>query len=910
MKRIIAYDFGENFIKKYFEWLIVELNNASLEMIASYSPFESAKLIEEKTYYVNLQESLKKIFRKAFLKELNMNVNQIKDESDIENYEKLYSILPRSLPQELKKELQKDIEEIIINSCSKNVAFQLWLKGRINTYKFSDIKADLETENLSRHKNVFRLIKTDYERKEIIKILINKGNWSYLFDIVASYLKVSNGIISNFSLKEKLYNSEFWEDKIGEDIVEFIIDEIENIDNQKLEVQLFQEGYSNRYSKEFVYATLEHYTINELEKFIVDADEDFLVKVLKKRIELLQEVYDLCDTMKLGFQTLSPEAFQKLDEHSLKTLDSAIYFELWIEGLVKNLPKRHIMLLLDNNIEKYEEILTLINKGFVKSQVIEELMYEKLLSIEKVDDRKKFYTILNLIQKLISFNSSWTDRISKNDNGVFNLILWFLEKRQDFDFDLLKSKFIYFKPDSQVVIFKRLFLLKAKDLFELDIEKLKEIKRASIDIYSLNKKLNPDIPLDLTTDLIIESLDSYDKNGKFLVETQLLSIVLRNLYGDKKRQFRIENYFEKCKGRLEADYNWSNQMGTIKKIPFGEGKFYFKIKFEYNERLVEEVRRLPGRKWNENQLFWGVPSRSEEEVLEFARRNRFFLDIEGSNYANNTHFAEFMRKNQPNGITFCEGRVANKDHNTLKKKFWWCANQPCFGNCEAIHETEEWRDYTLLDFCKILGFNVDENSKYGFFPNGIYYQYISKVNRFNRLLERLYCNSCEHILYPVESSNYAAYTTVRFSCQNDKCNERGKMVYLNHCLNGICNSIIDSRVSKTCKYYDHPDFSGLYICDSCGSCCSDNMLSRRLENLKLTGGVIHPELKIKVEEKLGHLERAEYSCYKCGESMMEYSSDKFRCDSCNVEYNLDKFRLKHPHKHLRRNDYPRANKDE
>jgi hypothetical protein len=190
----------------------------------------------------------------------------------------------------------------------------------------------------------------------------------------------------------------------------------------------------------------------------------------------------------------------------------------------------------------------------------------------------------------------------------------------------------------------------------------------------------------------------------------------------------------------------------------------------------------------------------------------------------------------------------------FKREFWWCGGQPCFSKCETIHQTEEWEKYTLLDFCEILGLNTDETNKIGdYVPKGYYYQFISLINRFNRLLDKLYCQDCNHILYPSDfgTSHFAAHTVVRFQCRNESCSNNDE-IYLNHCLNGQCNCIIDSRVSKRCD-------NGLFICDNCGSCCSHNMLERRLSNLKLTGGYIHDNLVKCVNEKLGHLERGEYS---------------------------------------------------
>ena len=495
------------------------------------------------------------------------------------------------------------------------------------------------------------------------------------------------------------------------------------------------------------------------------------------------------------------------------------------------------------------------------------------------------------------------DKIKQIQNDFCNVILWVLDKDNFFDFELLKQKFIYFAPDEQIRIIRKLFSLKANRQFDLTIEKLEQLTRFDLDLYKTNLKFNPDIPIDISTDVVIKALSSYQKNNRFFVESELLKVILNDIKLDKTRRFGLANYFEKCLGRLTAEYNW-NRNGEISKAKYGDNKFYYAISFEYDANLVEAVKSLPGRKWNNETKVWGVPSQYETEVLNFAKEHRFFLNFEGSNYTNNIHLAEFKRTikqgysdapNIPNGIAFCEGRLANKPHEIFKKEFWWCGGQPCFSKCETIHKTDEWEKYTLLDFCEILDLNTDETNKMGdYISKGHYYQFIALINRFNRLLEKLYCQDCNHILYPSDfgTGHFAAHTVVRFQCRNDACFNNDE-VYLNHCLNGQCNCIIDSRVSKRCD-------NGLFICDNCGSCCSHNMLERRLSNLKLTGGYIHDNLVKCVNEKLGHLERGEYYCYKCKSEMTEISSDIFQCSNCNVKYDTTKYKFKRPHIHLRK----------
>jgi len=68
------------------------------------------------------------------------------------------------------------------------------------------------------------------------------------------------------------------------------------------------------------------------------------------------------------------------------------------------------------------------------------------------------------------------------------------------------------------------------------------------------------------------------------------------------------------------------------------------------------------------------------------------------------------------------------------------------------------------------------------------------------------------------------------------------------------------------------------------------MFKRRYKNLKLLGGYIHPELIENVENKNGHLERAEYYCFNCGDKMVRQDKTLFGCVRCNVQYDLMKYK--------------------
>lgn len=596
----------------------------------------------------------------------------------------------------------------------------------------------------------------------------------------------------------------------------------------------------------------------------------------------------------------SEELFEQYDKKIFEQNSEEVYFNYWSKGLGKIIPSNYLEQYIDDEKNKFKEIEKWVNYGYILSEEIDCILDKKLEALLTIEDRREFYTVFNIVEYFVTKNANYIETLSYKKNSFQLLILWYLGYLEEFNYDLLKGKFIYFNPQHQVQIIKKLFQLKKLGKFDLTIEKLDELVRADIDLFLTNEKFNPEIILDLSTSFIIEAIKKYKEEGKFLVETDLLTIVLKEIGLDKTKKFQLSDFFDECKGRMIGVYNWSSN-GEIKKLsnPNDKNQFFFIIKFKYNSSLVEAVKKIPGRKYNTAVQSWGVPSRSENEVRKFAEENRFFLDFEGSKYANNIHLIEYYRTAKPNGIKFCEGLKAQKEHYTHKRQFWWCSNQECFENVQNLHSVEEWEKFTLLDFLNILGLSVIEKGNYGTFEIGKYNQFMSHINRFNQLLEKIYCKECNHILYPVESSNYAAYSVTRFCCENEKCNEHKKTVYLNHCLNGKCNSIIDSRDSKKCP-------NGLYICQVCGSCCSHSMFIRHLNNLEKTGGLIHSDLRLKIENKAGHLERAEYYCHSCGKMMTETSIETFACYVCNVVYKTDKYRFKREHKSLRRGDNPRS----
>ncbi|MBA3985220.1 MAG: hypothetical protein H0X63_01240, partial [Flavobacteriales bacterium] len=895
LKRILNFSFGSDFCSQFV--------NNKFNGIEHYTTSEIKDLYQFIEFDIESNQEKRKtqldnLYAQQTITELTEQANKlgtIITNDDYNNYNHLIQLIPTQFNDEDKNRIKNIIYKIIALKCSEEFKPDLWIKGIIEEAPIEFVSKMFLDKDTQTEKRISILAKLQTDKQfKLLKLYSAEYDFERAFTLIEGLLKKENSLGYYFNLSEVLFDSEFWNDKKCNDLTKLFSDYVSDESSEERKYELFFKGYIKNIPQKLVYKNISNLKESDCRKIFESQPENktYIEEILEEKITT-ENTSDFDWLYSLANKFLDKSNFDDFDSKVSETIEQPEYFILWKKGKAKIFPQKQIKEILNDKIENYAQIKNWIDNNSTTTEEIKDFLFSYLNNQVPVTDRIIFYKQLNHIKYLLQLNELHLEKIKLFQNDFYNIILWYLDKDEVLYFEQLKQKFIYFAPDEQVRIIRKLFFLKANGEFDLTVEKLNELTRFDLDLYKTNLKFNPDLPVDISTDIVVKALLSYDQKQRFFVESELLTLILNDLKLDKTRRFRLSNYFENCLGRQTAKFDWSRN-GEISQVKYGDNKFYFAITFEYDPQIVEAVKSLPGRKWNNDTKIWGVPSQHETEVLNFAKEQRFFLDFEGSNYANNTHLADFKREEIPNGISFCEGRLANRPHEMFKKEFWWCGGQPCFNKCETIHPKEEWEKYTLLDFCEILGFNTDETNKMGdHIPKGNYYQFIALINRFNRLLDKLYCRDCNHILYPSDfgTSHFAAHTIVRFQCRNESCSNNDE-IYLNHCLNGQCKCIIDSRVSRRCD-------NGLFICDNCGSCCSHNMLESRLLNLKLTGGYIHENLVKCVSEKLGHLERGEYFCYKCKTEMTEVGRDIFQCSNCNIKYDTTKYKFKRPHIHLR-----------
>jgi len=469
-------------------------------------------------------------------------------------------------------------------------------------------------------------------------------------------------------------------------------------------------------------------------------------------------------------------------------------------------------------------------------------------------------------------------------------------------FDFGKKRLIYLSEENQVIYLKKLFYLKSIEKFNFSAMELNDfITSEIIELASIKNK-----SIDFSTFLIIDLIVNFDRTGNFLGTHELIKNVLNITAYNKTKKLTIANYyFDECDGQGVMTIPRNNE-NIITQEPFtnsqGHRSSYFKVEFPYDANIVEDIKSIRKRRYNNEKRFWGIALSERDAVFRLAKKHNFILNLnnERSYVENNNHIAFMQKKEKPIGIKYCCGQEAQTTYQQTGREFWWCNQVACLQNNIKTHSTDDWQKYTLFDFMNILDLSLVEHKGRFTYSIGLYSKFIAFINRFDRLLERLYCKECEHILYPEETSYFHKFSVTSFSCKNDDCMQKDEIVYLNNCLNGQCNEVIDSRESEQCP-------NGWRICNKCGSCCSHVAFERRLKNLEIIVDYIPPKLVEAIENKIGHLEKAEYFCYKCGQLMIEYSPTLYKCSDCDIEYDLSKYSQilnKQIHLDLRMPNYP------
>lgn len=435
-----------------------------------------------------------------------------------------------------------------------------------------------------------------------------------------------------------------------------------------------------------------------------------------------------------------------------------------------------------------------------------------IYQIGVIDNKFKLEKTKIIFNLSNEFASNLHEKILKkaleNCSFYYMLLLWMEDYHQELHFDEYKMFIVALNPSNQKKFVKKTLKYIHEGKANISLEELTSIN--TID-YATSKSFqkNDNVRLDYSTSIILNTILELNNQNKIETKKQ-----------EREAQFKI----------FDLILNQIKEPTDILEI-----KSYFD---ECEGRCFASIKE---EKADDNSVKY-LRSSSVEYHRDKYKKTKLHPICDGRKFLG--------KDNIP---------VLCKETNV---EYWWCGNQRCYKPSRELHSSNEWEKYTLLDFLIILKINFIEQD---------FEIYLNIINKANRFLKHLKCRECNHILRPVDKSNFAFYGVNLFNCTNKDCvkseNKPENKIYLTHCLNGRCGQEIDSRDSVKCK----PDgvdskMYGWYICNYCHSCCSTRAIEARVSNMESRGYTYSGH-------KEGHRDLGIISCEKCGDKMEENKVD-------------------------------------
>jgi cold shock CspA family protein len=504
-----------------------------------------------------------------------------------------------------------------------------------------------------------------------------------------------------------------------------------------------------------------------------------------------------------------------------------------------------VRLWLDNIISNEPDLNLIINYFVIQNTDIQEKLYSKLSNSSK---KSFFEGFINRNNLYVSFNN----------------LIGFLRLEKQLE---AQKEFIYIYTD--IFISTKINSEESTKIYEVLLNFVillhKEVRELLLWFFYNVSSDYIKLKLWLSELIIKTDYDIYQSNFIFLSTEDQQRYIKKLFYLLSKKTEKIS--YE----RILALKNLT--------FTFAEGKKY-NLDFTCNIILSSIESIKSGRFLNEESIFSILTKHIENDTSSLLTLNGFFEKCNGRRIPNEIRetiegvklITSLKRMPGPRNVEFCEGvrfKENGKDR-TFNHDCWWCRGSSCFAANQIIELPQNYNDLTLANFFSILNIEFDRKE---------YFDFLGLLNKISVYLKHLNCRSCNHILKPNKEKYFTYYRVSNFVCSNSEC-ENKQVVYLNHCLGSKktaiksrCDNLIDSRDTVRCNYSKHNpsnDYEkyGPFICNLCGSCCSQNSLEKKFNELNERKWSIQPGLEWKVRNKVGHLEQGEIFCYKCGTEMI------------------------------------------
>lgn len=498
-----------------------------------------------------------------------------------------------------------------------------------------------------------------------------------------------------------------------------------------------------------------------------------------------------------------------------------------------------------------------------------------------------FIFLLNSITNITKQKHPLLQQLTASKNELLQLILWANNIIPTIPTIEIIDKYFYYIPQKfRIRIIQKLFYEHKQGNINLDTNILESIiysKRKLL--YNYQIALNQPPKKSIYLELLLDSLNNYQKNETFLSLNNVLDTAIQNAsVNNPNIEIEPASLFKICDGGLRISSRFTGFVQMFPNRNFAQFELDknayiqdIKDKEEAQARVVELLNQYA--QYNKEQNTWNVPAYNKE-AINYLTKILHIRDISKCEHTSNTYLVDYKEINKdmlsksyvnrkPIGYQdICHPDLSPTPNHILNKGFLWCSGSPCFRSSIYLHN-DNWRAYKLIDFLSIMGYDITYQTECGLIGNSAYNKFADTMLKAKRIFDRLKCEKCGHILFPNrKSNNIYANDYTYFCCENESCTEYKQEIYLTHC-HSCRTGIIDSRETRKCP-------NGIYICPSCLACCSNDYFNKIAQRYSLASQTLPTRLKDLLGK--GHKEKKIKYCPKCGK---EFSFILYKCPNCN-----------------------------
>ncbi len=524
-------------------------------------------------------------------------------------------------------------------------------------------------------------------------------------------------------------------------------------------------------------------------------------------------------------------------------LESSIIYALYIKDLISHIGQN----LLEQFYFQSDDEVKYIVATKLGPESLRDLLQKEIHLLSRKGKIPKYVELIERVKYLqeskVEINEIWKD-LNEDASEELRLYLWDINSYHFFDKNIKKLLVEKITAKEYSVLMCKLNVLSDNDIVSIASDLLSLIKGNKWnDFSSFYKEFFSEIKQtrsNLYTQLNNQLINTISTNEKINLWLSDLDIAI-------DLEIIEENF---------GNLNIEDQEGCIKKVFGSPDLFPIEKALSFANRVLEKPEHIKGIGLH-LALFIIQKQQQKQKVSHYDAVNVVMKRFSSTNtlYKKDNLFEKCPGRTNERGnliqdhlsknIIFCEGRfvipIAKANNlSTKESPFYWCKNGKCYKNAIQKNIPDKWHNIKLFYILRRLDPLISEHD-YSF-KLGI-------INKVYIYIDHLRCRTCDGWLSPHTESNHAKSRINLFICKNEECPSK-EPVYISHCLNSKCQSVIDNRDSEKCPH-------GWIICSTCFGCCSSEKLAVRKYIIETTTGDYDGPLN-------GHKDSGDIYCPECG----------------------------------------------